>query len=123
MNLNVAHFFQERNENYVVEIEVYLSRELNYNPMEDEVDDSLWVYYSTTLVQDVLIPSRRTFEGTAPRHFYGEIAKTELGCQSLHEKGHFEEFAYFIRTYGFESEDFEIIHKLKSILWVIVSTD
>ena len=44
MNLNVAHFFQERNENYVVEIEVYLSRELNYNPMEDEVDDSLWVY-------------------------------------------------------------------------------
>ncbi|KLO15978.1 hypothetical protein SCHPADRAFT_823888 [Schizopora paradoxa] len=88
-----------RNENYVVEIEVYLSRELNYNPMEDE--------------------PYRNFEGTAPRHFYGEIAKTEFGCQILHEKGHFEEFAYFIRTHGFECEDFEIIHKLKSILWVI----
>ncbi len=35
---------QERNENYVTEIEVYLSRELNYNPMEDEVDDSLSVF-------------------------------------------------------------------------------
>jgi len=94
-------WLHERNENYVTEIEVYLSRELNYNPMEDEVDDSL------------------NFEGTAPRHFYGEIAKTEFGCQILHEKGHFGEFAGFVRAHGFECDDFEIIHKLKSILWAI----
>ena len=49
------------------------------------------------------------------------MAKTELGCQILRKKGHFAEFAHFIRQHGLESEDFEIILKLKSILWAVVS--
>ncbi len=55
-----------------------------------------------------------------PPHFYGEMAKTELGCQVLHEKGHFSEFALFIRQHGREKEDPELILKLKSILWTVV---
>ncbi|KAH7099638.1 Rapamycin-insensitive companion of mTOR, N-term-domain-containing protein [Auriculariales sp. MPI-PUGE-AT-0066] len=57
--------------------------------------------------------------GTVPAHFYGEMAKTELGCQVLLEKGHFNEFADFIRLHGQESEDVEIIEKLKSVLWAV----
>jgi rapamycin-insensitive companion of mTOR len=56
-----------------------------------------------------------------PPHFYGEMAKTALGCKVLEEKGHFPEFAHFIRQHGLESEDFEIINKLKSVLWAVVS--
>lgn len=64
----------------------------------------------------------RVFDGTVPPHFYGEMAKTALGCKVLEEKGHFPEFAHFIRQHGHESEDFEIINKLKSVLWAVVST-
>lgn len=49
------------------------------------------------------------------------MSKTELGCQVLQEKGHFADFAQFIRQHGHESEDTEIIMKLKSILWAVVS--
>ena len=48
------------------------------------------------------------------------MAKTELGCQVLHEKGHFAEFALFIRQHGLEKEDSEVILKLKSFLWAVV---
>lgn len=49
------------------------------------------------------------------------MSKTELGCQVLSEKGHFAEFSHFIRQHGLESEDLELILKLKSILWAVVS--
>ena len=58
---------------------------------------------------------------SAPSHFYGELAKTDLGCEVLREKGHFIEFADFIRQHGLESEDLDIIHKLKSVFWAVVS--
>lgn len=69
-----------------------------------------------------LIPSLlcRVFEGAVPPHFYGEMAKTELGCQVLSDKGHFAEFAHFIRQHGLESEDQDVIVKLKSVLWAVV---
>lgn len=50
------------------------------------------------------------------------MAKTELGCQVLQEKGHFSEFAEFIRQHSHENEDPDLILKLKSILWAVVST-
>ena len=68
----------------------------------------------------LLISFISEFEGTVPAHFYGEMAKTELGCQILQEKGHFTEFAQFIRHHSHESEDSDLIMKLKSILWAVV---
>ena len=62
------------------------------------------------------------FDGLVPPHFYGVMAKTDLGCQVLQEKGHFTEFAQFIRQHGMESEDQDLILKLKSILWAVVSS-
>ena len=48
------------------------------------------------------------------------MAKTELGCQVLQEKGHFAEFSQFVRQHSHESEDMELLMKLKSILWAVV---
>ena len=56
-----------------------------------------------------------------PHHFYGEMAKTDFGCQILQEKGHFREFSQVIRQHSLESEDMELVMKLKSVLWAIVS--
>lgn len=69
----------------------------------------------------LLIPNASAFEGTVPPHFYGTMAKTELGCQVLTEKGHFAEFAHFIRQHGLEKDDFDLILKLKSVLWAVVT--
>ncbi|KIJ54571.1 hypothetical protein M422DRAFT_24511 [Sphaerobolus stellatus SS14] len=92
-------WFHERNSHYVVQIEVYLAKAFSPNGLDD--DDLL------------------AFEGTVPPHFYGAMAKTELGCQVLTERGHLAEFAHFIRQHGFESEDLDLISKLKSVLWAV----
>lgn len=39
----------------------------------------------------------------------------------LEESGHFPEFADFIRQHAMEEVDSDIIAKLKSVLWVVVS--
>jgi rapamycin-insensitive companion of mTOR len=49
------------------------------------------------------------------------MSKTEVGCQVLSEKGHFAEFSQFIRQHGLENEDPDLILKLKSVLWAVVS--
>ena len=90
---------QERNIYYVVQVEVFLSKV--FSDGEDT-------------------PDKLTFDGAVPPHFYGEMAKTDLGCQILQEKGHFSEFSQFIRRHGLEGEDVELITKLKSILWAVV---
>jgi rapamycin-insensitive companion of mTOR len=61
------------------------------------------------------------YDLTVPPHFYGEMARTELGCQVLHDSRHLAEFAHFIRQHGLEGEDSELILKLKSVLWAVVS--
>ena len=63
----------------------------------------------------------RAFDGIVPPHFYGVMAKTELGCQVLQQKGHFSEFSQFVKKHGLEQEDPDIILKLKSIIWAVVN--
>ncbi|RXW24422.1 hypothetical protein EST38_g1410 [Candolleomyces aberdarensis] len=94
-------WFNERNIYYVVQVEVFLARVFSAGNHGDYDDDLL------------------AFDGSVPPHFYGEMSKTELGCQILHEKGHFTEFAQFIRQHSHESEDPDLILKLKSILWAV----
>ncbi|KIK95059.1 hypothetical protein PAXRUDRAFT_141598 [Paxillus rubicundulus Ve08.2h10] len=93
-------WFHERNIYYVVQVEIFLAKVFSSEAAEDD--------------EDVL-----AFDGVVPPHFYGEMSKTELGCQVLSEKGHFSEFSHFIRQHGLEGEDLELILKLKSILWAV----
>jgi large subunit ribosomal protein L17e len=94
-------WLNERNIIYVIQVEIFLAKVFGYSSPSDEDLDIL------------------AFDGIVPPHFYGEMSKTELGCQVLQEKGHFVEFAHFIRRHGLESADPELILKLKSILWAV----
>lgn len=102
-------------------IEVFLAKAFSDNPTEEE-DDMLyaipiWFLYAVLHLTRTL----SAFDGIVPPHFYGVMAKTDLGCEVLQEKGHFAEFAHFIRRHGLESEDQDLILKLKSVLWAVVS--
>ncbi|CEH14460.1 related to protein ste16 [Ceraceosorus bombacis] len=94
-------WFHHRNQRYAVQLEVLLARAFSIHQADD--DPKL----------------HEEFDGTVPTHFYGELAKTHEGCEVLSRKGHFAEFARFIRLHGSEFEDLEIIAKLKSILWAV----
>ncbi|EIW81055.1 hypothetical protein CONPUDRAFT_90112 [Coniophora puteana RWD-64-598 SS2] len=94
-------WFHERNLEYVVQVEIFLAKVFSSD-----------VEYSADALP---------FDGAVPAHFYGELSKTELGCQVLEEKGHFLEFCSSIRDHALESEDVELILKLKSILWAVGS--
>lgn len=54
-----------------------------------------------------------------PPHFYRELTRTEEGCRLLREKGHFDEFAATIRDHGMQTEDGEVITKVKGCLWAV----
>ena len=103
----------------MVRVEVFLGKVFNSFNSVDEDESVVWVLSS--IFDDFFVDFVQSeFEGTVPAHFYGEMAKTELGCQILQEKGHFAEFAHFIRQHSHESEDSDLIMKLKSILWAVV---
>ena len=93
---------QERNHLYVVQLELLLASALGTDGLSNEIQDST------------------TFDGTPPPHFYGELVKTEEGCQILEASGHFAEFSTFIRQHGLEDFDSDVIARLKSVLWAIV---
>lgn len=99
-------------------VEVYLAKAFSTDPAEDG-DDLMFVWCYSISLRVSCLSSRRTFDGIAPPHFYGEMVKTELGCQVLHDKGHFSDFTHFIRQHGLDSEDSDIILNLKSFLWAV----
>ncbi|KAF9452980.1 hypothetical protein P691DRAFT_720833 [Macrolepiota fuliginosa MF-IS2] len=94
-------WFHERNLVYVVDIEIFLAKLFNTALVAEDEEDLL------------------ASVGAMPRHFYGEMAKTDFGCQILQEKGHFKEFALVIRQHSLECNDMELVMKLKSILWAV----
>jgi rapamycin-insensitive companion of mTOR len=66
--------------------------------------------------------SRRTpFDGTPPTHFYGELVKTDRGCEILRDSEHFDTFADVIEQHG-EGGDLDeaYVMTLKSVLWAVV---
>ncbi|RIA92645.1 Rapamycin-insensitive companion of mTOR, N-term-domain-containing protein [Glomus cerebriforme] len=96
-------WFQSRNQYYVTQLEVMLAKTLRLDGDDNRFEDD----------------DKMPFDGISPPHFYGELAKTNEGCQLLREKGHFREFANFVREHKSESRDKASIAKLKSILWAI----
>ncbi|KJZ76236.1 hypothetical protein HIM_04318 [Hirsutella minnesotensis 3608] len=54
-----------------------------------------------------------------PPHFYRELTRTREGCKLLSDKGHFEEFVTTIRDHGMQTEDAELLTKVKGCLWAV----
>lgn len=98
-------WFLGRNDTYVMVAEASLAQALSRNPHARKVQHD-----------DQLEP--RVY-GSAPPHFYRELARTEEGCKLLQAKGHFEEFVTIIRTHGLEAVDAETILKVKGAIWAV----
>lgn len=60
------------------------------------------------------------FDGYAQSHFYGELTKTDEGCHLLAQKGHFFEFAEYIRTHVNKDLSKEQVMEMKAVLWAVV---
>lgn len=99
INKEMDEWFHRRNFVYAMETEVLLSRA--FNPRRQSDDAQL------------------DWDGCVPPHFYGELVKTPEGRAVLTQKGHFVEFAHFVRQHADEDADGEVLLKLKSILWAI----
>ena len=57
--------------------------------------------------------------GTAPPHFYRELARTEEGCKLLRESGHFKEFVATIRSSWAVENEPETLLKVRGCLWAV----
>ncbi|KAF4553712.1 Target of rapamycin complex 2 subunit ste20-like protein [Elsinoe fawcettii] len=102
-------WFLGRNDGYVTLVEASLARGLGGanneaerpRPLPGQVEESTAEW------------------GTVPPHFYKELTRTAEGCELLRSKGHFEEFTATIMDCGLESEDPELILKVKGCLWAV----
>lgn len=101
-------WFLGRNDTYVSLIEASLARSFLENA--DDHPNRLSMYEN-----DV----NEDHDSHIPPHFYRELTRTKEGCQLLGDKGHFQEFASIIREYGMQSDDSELITKVKGCLWAV----
>ncbi|KAI1757771.1 Rapamycin-insensitive companion of mTOR, N-term-domain-containing protein [Xylaria castorea] len=102
-------WFLGRNDTYVSLIEASLARSFNENA--DDNPNRLSIYEDMDVDED--------HDSHIPPHFYRELTRTKEGCQLLEDKGHFQEFASTIREYGMQSDDAELITKVKGCLWAV----
>lgn len=100
-------WFLGRNDTYVALIEASMARALADIP---EKPSAHMNYDDAPELTDY---------GLVPPHFYRELTRTKEGCKLLKQKGHFDEFAANIREFAMESEDPEIILKVKGCLWAV----
>ncbi|TGJ82017.1 hypothetical protein E0Z10_g6732 [Xylaria hypoxylon] len=102
-------WFLGRNDTYVSLIEASLAR--SFFESADDNPNRLSMY------EDV--DGDGDHDSHMPPHFYRELTRTKEGCQLLEDKGHFQEFASTIREYGMQSDDPELITKVKGCLWAV----
>ncbi|KAI1132983.1 Rapamycin-insensitive companion of mTOR, N-term-domain-containing protein [Nemania abortiva] len=102
-------WFLGRNDTYVSLIEASLARPSFESP--DDHSNRLSMYDEVDVDGD--------HDSHIPPHFYRELTRTKEGCQLLEDKGHFLEFASIIREHGMQSDDQELITKVKGCLWAV----
>lgn len=103
VNREMDNWLHGQNENYVLQMEEYLESSLslfgNVQRQKDSID---------------AVPS-----SPPPRHFFGELTYTDEGSRLLQSRGYFAQFVTYISEHKDESEDDEIILKLKGCLWAV----
>ncbi|GFP58826.1 target of rapamycin complex 2 subunit ste20 [Trichoderma asperellum] len=103
-------WFLGRNDSYVSLIEASLAKA--FLSETDEQNHRLSMFDEHEAETDF-------HDSHIPPHFYRELTRTQEGCKLLSDKGHFEEFASTIRDHGMQSEDSELITKVKGCLWAV----
>ncbi|TQN75124.1 Target of rapamycin complex 2 subunit ste20, partial [Colletotrichum shisoi] len=102
-------WFLGRNDSYVGVIETSLAKAFLENPEEHQ--------NRMNMVDEAQAEAEP--ENHIPPHFYRELARTQEGCKLLSDKGHFAEFASTIKEYGMQSEDAELLLKVKASMWAV----
>ncbi|KAK3374868.1 Rapamycin-insensitive companion of mTOR, N-term-domain-containing protein [Podospora didyma] len=101
-------WFLGRNDSYVGVIEASLARSFL-----DHQDDH------TNRISVFDVEQEMEADSHVPPHFYRELTRTQEGCKLLRDKGHFDEFAATIRDHGMQSDDPEMMIKVKGCLWAV----
>ncbi|KAI7821066.1 Rapamycin-insensitive companion of mTOR, N-term-domain-containing protein [Gamsiella multidivaricata] len=104
-------WFMFANRQYMIQTEVKLAKAMElqrFNPFSEDGKFENEAELQLGRARQVLTP-----------HFYGELTRTEEGCELLREKGHFSDYARYIREHCAESKDSTVISELKSILWAV----
>lgn len=101
-------WFLGRNDSYVGVIEASLAR--SFQGHQDDHTNRISVFDDEQEMEA---------DSHVPPHFYRELTRTQEGCKLLSEKGHFDEFAATIRDYGMQSDDPEMVVKVKGCLWAV----
>ncbi|GAB1320840.1 hypothetical protein MFIFM68171_11050 [Madurella fahalii] len=101
-------WFLGRNDSYVSVIEASLAR--SFLDHQDDHTNRISVFDDEQEMEA---------DSHVPPHFYRELTRTQEGCKLLSEKGHFDEFAATIREHGMQSDDPEMIVKVKGCLWAV----
>jgi rapamycin-insensitive companion of mTOR len=101
-------WFLGRNDSYVGVIEASLAR--SFQGHQDDHTNRISVFDDEQEMEA---------DSHVPPHFYRELTRTQEGCKLLSEKGHFNEFVSTIHDYGMQSDDPEMIVKVKACLWAV----
>ncbi|KAH6841160.1 Rapamycin-insensitive companion of mTOR, N-term-domain-containing protein [Chaetomium sp. MPI-CAGE-AT-0009] len=101
-------WFLGRNDSYVGVIEASLAR--SFMDHQDDHTNRISVFDEQQEMEA---------DNHVPPHFYRELTRTQEGCKLLSEKGHFDEFAATIREHGMQSDDHEMMVKVKGCLWAV----
>lgn len=98
-------WFLGRNATYVSLVEASLSRALSpqFERPSSGIDEPIKAYEY----------------GIVPPHFYRELTRTVEGCKLLSDSGHFDDFVTTIQDARSESEDAEVMLKVKGCLWAV----
>lgn len=103
-------WFLGGNDTYVGTIEAVLARAFMEPPEEPS---------GIITLDDEFEQDRLENDARVPQHFYRELARTKEGCKLLRDKGHFEEFATIIGENGMQTDDQDVILKVKGCLWAV----
>lgn len=104
-------WFLGRNDSYVGVIEASLARSFMDSDSHEDHQHRVTLFDDTS--------SSDYHDAHVPPHFYRELTRTQEGCRLLGDKGHFEEFAATIREHGMQSEDSELVTKVKGCMWAV----
>ncbi|KAK0388436.1 hypothetical protein NLU13_4680 [Sarocladium strictum] len=103
-------WFLGRNDTYVSVIEASLAKSFLADP--DDQSNRISIFDDGEADADFQ-------DSHVPPHFYRELTRTQEGCKLLNDKGHFEEFVATIREHGMQTEDPEVLTKVKGCLWAV----
>ncbi|KAK4650866.1 hypothetical protein QC762_711340 [Podospora pseudocomata] len=101
-------WFLGRNDSYVGVIEASLAR--SFMDHQDDHTNRISVFDDEQEMEA---------DSHVPPHFYRELTRTQEGCRLLSDKGHFSEFVTTIREHGMQSDDPEMMVKVKGCLWAV----